>query len=164
MNIRDLANKVKSDPSPTRLITGNDFQDGLDLCTGNYKSDTSIFHLFLKLAKFFQIQFICTASSGNTYSIFTVRNAQQNQFNYRNYFANYTIHRPSCNDIHQGTGSSFGCNDLQDGRLSSNNVTISERVYKDIVVLQDGNRMSMTNDSQECFKVQEDINFSMIVK
>ena len=156
-----LSNKEKSDTSLTRLITSDDFQDGLDLCTGNYKADTSFLNVFLSLTNFIRIEFKCTSSSGNTYKINNGINTGEPSKNYRNYFSNNEVDRPSCNSI---TSDTIDCDDVQDGLMSSNNVTINERTYKDIVVLTNGTRMSLTDDNEECFEGPEDIDFSITIR
>ena len=152
---------MRSDTSPTLLITSDDFQDGLDLCTGNHKVDTSFIHLFLKLVTFIRVRFRCTSSSGKTYKIYNGRDSGKRIVDYRDYFGNYTVDLPSCNAIH--ASSSLACDDIQDGLMSSNNVTINERTYKDILILKNGARMSLTDDYEECFEGPEDIDFSLFV-
>ena len=157
-----LSYKEKSDTSPTRLITSDDLEDGLEICTGNRKVDTSFLHLLLKLIPFISLRHECTSSSGNKYFFYNTASTGQPQRDIRNYFTNNTNDRPTCNGI--SPQSSFNCDEMDDGLISSNNVTVAERAYKDIVVLTNGRRMSMADDNQECFEGPEDIDFLMRIR
>jgi len=125
-------------------------KDGLQICTGNRIVDTSFIHLLFKLIRFDIIKYQCKASSGEQFFLFNRITADQNCLDIRNYFANENDNRPACTCL--GTHDKIDCDEVEEGLMSSNNVTLNERSYKDVLVLKNGARLSLTDDSPECFE------------
>jgi len=67
----------------------------------------------------------------------------------RDYFVNEWDTRPSCACL--DSYNAIGCNEVEDELMSSNNVTLNERPYKDILVLKNGTRFSLADNHTECF-------------
>jgi len=81
----------------------------------------------------------------------------------RDYFIDESNDRPPCTCL--STAGNFACEDIEDKLLSSTNVTLNERPYKDVVVLKNGTRFSFTDNHAECFQGKDNYNrFRVAVK
>ena len=133
--------------SPRNILTSDDLQDGLDICTGDRMVDLSFLHLFYKLIAFTRTTFKCWSKNVGTLTVTNHESTAKDCFDIRDYFANITSDRPKCTCI----AGNFRCRDVKNGLLSSNEVAGDDRAYKDVVVLDDGRRMSMEEHHEECF-------------
>lgn len=149
---------------PRRLITGNDLQDGLKICSGHRLVDSSFLHLFSKLTEFNKMTFQCWATGIGELTVSNELNSQEDCFDVGDYFTNNKSDRLACTCL-GGSNSVTNCNDIKDGLLSSNYVAANDRTYKDVLVLKDDRRMSITNDYAECFGVNSgSLNFKLFVR
>jgi len=160
-----LAYKVKSDTSPTRLLTSDDLNDGLQMCSGNQKVDTSFMNLLFKLVRFEFLYFKCQSLNAKMYYIFNRISTRADCLPIRKYFIDENNDRPACTCLVISSENEIACEDIEDELMSSTNVTLNERPYKDIVVLKNGTRFSLTDNHTECFHGKDNYNFfNMAVK
>jgi len=130
------------------MLTSNDLKDGLEICTGNRIADTSFIHLFFQLTQFVRIQYGCKLSDGNVYKLDNKVNLLC--LDMRNYFVNESLERPSCTTC-LSSYNKIDCNEVEDDLLSSNDVTVNDqKVYKNILVMKNGDRFSMSGNYLEC--------------
>jgi len=141
--------KMKHDSLPTSLLTSEDFEDGLEMCSGNRIVETSFLSVLFKLTQFRKLFYECMVPSGEIYVTHNSISKTQGCADIRDYLVNETDIRPACTCL---TSNMFDCDDdVKDGLWSSNNVPLNERPYKDIVVLKNGTRLSFTDNHTECF-------------
>jgi len=143
------------DGSP-QLITSNDLKDGLDISWVSRMVDGSFLRLLHKLTQFDYMTVSCKSTSGIRYQF---RSSDRDCLQHTDYLLNHTSARPPCSCLTLG---SFGCGDVNDELLSSYNVSANERTYKDLVVLNDGTRMSFTDDYKECFEGKDNFEYFII--
>jgi len=129
------------------------------MCSGNLKVDTSFLNLFFKLVRFEVIVFKCQLLNGETYSLYNRISARQDCRDIRDYFINENNDRPPCTCLVIAAENNFACEDTEDELISSTNVTLNERPYKDIVVLKNGTRFSLTDNHTECFQGKDNYNW-----
>jgi len=142
-----LAYIPKPQQAFARLLTSDDIKDGLQI-GGTRFVDSSFLHLFHKLIQFDVIIFVCRSSSGVNYEIKNILSTRSDCIQFSNYFTNDTAIRPPCSCLI----GSIDCADVNDEFMSSNDVTVNERAYKDVLVLKNGGRFSMAPGAQECFE------------
>ena len=153
-----LAYRSMSLTSPTKIFTRKDLETaGFISCSGNRMVDTSFLNLFFKLVQFATIEYQCKNWDNRIIVMKTPITVDPSCLAIRDYFANVTSTRPSCNCF--DTANEIGCNEVEDELMSSTSVTVNERVYKDVMVLKDGSRFSMDDEQPECFQGGE--NFKM---
>jgi len=120
--------------------------------------DTSFLNLFFKLTQFAKISYECK-SGENLHSFSNYISGRQDCLDTRNYFVNQTNARPPCTCL--AHNNALTCDAVEGGLWSSDNVTINERAYKDILISNNGLRFSMTDDDPQCFEAVE--NYSWFV-
>ena len=147
---------------PTKEITGQNLTDGLAMTEGNFRAHTSFVNLLHKLWQFDDIKFSCLTSTGASYNI-NNRVYRATSANDLRYFTGEGNERPAIEDWFYGRSHIYGGNDFAvsdtlqttSGKMSSANVTVEERLYKDIIVDFNG-YMTFTEDSKQCLSTEGD--------
>ncbi|XP_066932489.1 uncharacterized protein [Clytia hemisphaerica] len=133
-----------------RDLTSTDFADGLDLTTGNtnFRANSLFFDAILKQIDVDNIYFRCVQNIiGHTHLKSSERQGQPLE-----YFANRISYNKGINMKDTNPLDTIPSNTAVNNTWSSPNITTGfRRAFKDVVVLNDGRRMTFGNKYQECF-------------
>jgi len=133
------------------------------MCTVNTIFDTSFLNLYFKLTQFTMLYYTCLVPGGKVYTIRNRVTARHDCLDFRNYFIGERDSRPACTCLFSA-GIEIDCDEMEDELMSSKNVTLNERLYKDIVVFKNGTRFSLTDNHTECFEGKDNfISFEVYV-